>query len=359
MRIRNGKRGILAFFGVLLALVIGAAVAGGLWYSEAQKPVDSNDNSEVRVEIKSGMNSSQIAKALKEKRLIRDEKAFLIYLRLNGGAGDFKTGVFVLKRSQDMGSIIEHLASGKVDERSITFYPGGMLEDKSNTEPSKKTDVVTVLRGVGYSQSEIEKAMTANYQSPVLANRPDGAGIEGYIWGETYFMPTDATPEQVIKRAIDEFSTVIKKHDLEAKFKKQGLSLFEGITLASIVQKEVSCHGKQLCEDQKIVAQIFLKRLREDMPLGADATFMYAAKKDGVQASVDLDSPYNTRIHKGLTPGPISSPGLGALLAVAEPADTEYLYFVSGDDFTNHFAYTNEEHLENTRKYCHENCKLP
>ncbi len=110
--------------------------------------------------------------------------------------------------------------------------------------------------------------------------------------------------------------------------------------------------------DQKQVAQIFYKRLGEDIPLGADATFVYAAKKLGVTPSVDLDSPYNTRVHAGLPPGPISTPGLSALQAVAQPAPGDYLYFVSGDDGQTYFARTQEEHEANAAQYCKVNCAL-
>jgi UPF0755 protein len=106
------------------------------------------------------------------------------------------------------------------------------------------------------------------------------------------------------------------------------------------------------------VAQIFFKRLREGMPLGADATFVYAANKAGVAPTVDLDSPYNTRIHAGLPPGPISAPGLAALQGVAQPAEGDYLYFVSGDDGKNYYSRTAEEHEANTREHCKINCSL-
>ena len=94
------------------------------------------------------------------------------------------------------------------------------------------------------------------------------------------------------------------------------------------------------------------------MPLGADATFVYAAKQAGKQPTVDFDSLYNTRTHKGLPPGPISAPGVHALRAVAAPAQGDYLYFVSGDDGKNHFTRTLAEHEAATRQYCIKNCAL-
>ena len=95
------------------------------------------------------------------------------------------------------------------------------------------------------------------------------------------------------------------------------------------------------------------------MSLGADSTAYYGADIIGVERSVKVDTAYNTRIYKGLPIGPIASPGLGALKAAASPTNGNYLFFVSGDDGINYFSYTNEEHEENTAKYCHLKCASP
>ena len=154
-------------------------------------------------------------------------------------------------------------------------------------------------------------------------------------------------------RTFDELQKQVDAHNLVAAYQQKGLSLYQGITLASIVQREVADMA-----DSKQVAQVFLKRLSDDFPLGADATFVYAAKKVGATPSVDFDSPYNTRIHTGLPPGPISSPGATALQAVGAPAPGDYMYFVSGDDGRTHFSRTLAEHEALTAEYCKKNCSL-
>ncbi len=102
---------------------------------------------------------------------------------------------------------------------------------------------------------------------------------------------------------------------------------------------------------------MFYNRLKHNLPLGSDVTFIYAARQLGVTPSPDLNSPYNTRIHKGLPPGPISNMTISALEAVAHPAPGNYLFFVAGDDGTIHFARTAQEHEQNIQKYCHNLCK--
>lgn len=92
------------------------------------------------------------------------------------------------------------------------------------------------------------------------------------------------------------------------------------------------------------------------MPLGSDVTYHYAADKLGVEPSPSLESPYNTRIHKGLPPGPIATPGLSALMAVADPASGDYLYFLSGDDDKTYYAKTEQEHQANIENHCKIKC---
>ena len=145
---------------------------------------------------------------------------------------------------------------------------------------------------------------------------------------------------------------LIEQKDFENRLRAQGLSLRDGIILASIVQKEVSDVAVQ-----PAVAQVFLKRLRENISLGSDVTFLYIAKKEGREPSIYDPSPYNTRQHKGLPPGPIANFNLAALEAVASPAAGDYLYFVAGDDGATHFARTEAEHKANIAAYCKKLCK--
>jgi len=283
-----------------------------------------------------------IAQQLEDAGVVRSELAFRIHARLSGTQHNLKAGSYNLQPSISTPAIIEHLVSGKQDTFKIMFRPGETL-----------TDTRTTLIKAGFTEADVTAALQKAYDRPLFAGKPAGADLEGYIFGNTYEFTFDATVETVLDRVFDEFEAYIEDHDLVEAYKKRNLTLYEGITLASIIQKEVA--GP---DDSKQVAQVFYKRLADGMPLGADATFVYAAKKAGQRPTVNFESPYNTRVHKGLPPGPISSPGSHALLAVAEPATGDYLYFVSGDDGKNYFSKTLDEHETNTRKYCIKNCSL-
>lgn len=341
---RKGRRRawvsiVLGSIGVLLGVI---SILLGM-YNQALLPVDTKDTTERTVEIVSGSTPSDIGKQLKGEDVIRSEIAFGIYTRVQGVQNTLQAGTYQFKKSQSTQEIVAALAKGPtVDEFEVTFLPGATLQDHRKA-----------LVTAGFSETEVDAAFAARYDHPLFAGRPASADLEGYIYGETHRFTHGTTVEQVLQRYFDDYYTIITENHLVERYKAQGLSLYQGITLASIVQKEVSGEG-----DSRQVAQVFYKRLAENIPLGADATFVYAAKKNGDTPSVDYPSPYNTRVHGGLPPGPISSPGKEALLAVADPAEGDYLFFVSGDDGKNYFSRTEAEHIENTRKYCIKNCAL-
>jgi UPF0755 protein len=215
-----------------------------------------------------------------------------------------------------------------------------------------------VLVDAGFATSEIDAAFSKTYDSPLFNSKPAGSDLEGYIYGQTYRFNGGDTAEAVLQRTFDEFAKVIQANNLEAGFRQQGLTLYQGITLASIVQREVGTpHGSdEPSSDQKQVAQVFYSRLATSMMLGSDVTYQYAADKLGVARDVNLDSPYNTRRYTGLPPGPIASPGLTALKAVAAPASGDYLFFLSGDDGLTYFARTEAEHQANIKDHCAVKC---
>jgi UPF0755 protein len=350
---KNIKKLILWIFGGIIALLVLLGVGAGFWYQSSLGPVNKDDKGRIRVEIVAGSSPAGIAETLKEKKVIQNVLAFDIYTRLSGTRSSLQAGTYSLSPSESVSEIVKHLTSGKTDEISLTFFPGGTLTDPSDKPLKEKTDVSSVLLRAGYSEDEIKSALSKTYSHPLFTDKPAGTTLEGYVYGETYNFSSGATVEEILERTFDEMYKQIQDNNLVEGFKAQGLNLYEGITLASIIQREVS--GQT---DQKQVAQVFYKRLHEGMALGADSTFIYGAQLLGATPSVDLASPYNTRVHTGLPPGPIASPGVTALIAVAAPASGDYLYFVSGDDGKNYFSRTLEEHEANTRQHCHVNCSL-
>jgi UPF0755 protein len=354
---------------ILSTIVVGVVVlvAGALWLNSQLVAVNKDDTSPQKIEIKEGTAFSYVASRLQERGLIRSSVAFDMYARISGKRNAIQSGTCTLNPSETAKEILTKLTSGCHDFKSITFYPGATIEKPLYKPKGSTLDqtlyVKNMLSSAGFSDSQIAAALGKTYSGPLFADKPAGTTLEGYVFGETYYVDTDATAEKVLQTAFDQMYKVIQRNDLVAGFKAQQLNLYQGITLASVVQSELDCEDKstpdrkERCyQYQRTIAQIFLKRLREGISLGSDVTFIYAANMQKVNPTVDIDSPYNTRIKPGLPPGPISSPGELALKAVANPTDTDYLFFIAGDDGLIYFAKTDAEHQKNIKDHCQIGC---
>ena len=282
--------------------------------------------------------------------------SLLIVLVLGGVTGALKYRDYVRWQREEYYK--EQESQMKAEVFTFTVAPGETIFDL-------KKDLATIKRGEGvenYTQAEIEAAFNAEYNFDFLKERPTGASLEGYLYPETYeFYATD-TVETVLAKFLGGMEKVIAENNLRERFNARGLSLHEGITLASIVQAESVANSN----DQAIVAQVFYSRIAYGWKLGSDSTITYALDvldperniyKDNA-AALTIDSCYNTRIYAGLPCGPIANSGLSALIATAEPADTAYLFFLTGDDGLMYYSYTEAEHFQNTHLHCQTLCNI-
>ncbi len=333
---RRSTRTIVQLIAGLIVILAGS----GIWYNLQLKPVGSDPSQLVAIKVESGMTPSEIGKLLADKSIIRNALAFDIYTRLSGERGSLQAGSYRLSPAESTPTIVNHLVSGRVDTFNITFLPGATLADDHK-----------VLENAGFSKADIDNAFAQTYTSPLFAGKPAGADLEGYIYGQTYRFNVGATVSDILQSTFKQFYADLVKSNLIDSITQHNLTLFQGITLASIIQKEASNPA-----DQTQVAQVFYSRLQINMPLGSDVTYQYIADKTGVARDPNLDSPYNTRRYPGLPPGPISSPGLTALQAVAHPAAGDYLYFLNGDDNIMYYAHTSAEHEANIKAHCQVKC---
>jgi UPF0755 protein len=205
----------------------------------------------------------------------------------------------------------------------------------------------------GFAADGVEAAFNRSYDSPILADKPAGATLEGYIFPDTYFLDADSDVAVLVEMALDNLYEKMRSDGSLERLRTQGRSVFETLTMASIVQKEVSDP-----EEQKMVAGVFENRLQWGMVLGSDVTFHYAYKQGYCAVnSPDCDSVYNTRVYKGLPPGPIANMEYAAIQAVLQPTESEYFFFVAGDDGRTYYAVDENGHFENVRNYCHVLCQ--
>lgn len=333
---RHLKAKWLIVAAVLLVALIGAGIGGFVyWYNDALKPVSSQQN-RIKVTVESGETAKTIAAELQEKGVIKNAWAFEYYVQQSGNLNNLQAGSYLFSSNQSVQDIVQWLVDGKVDQFNVTILPGQTLEEIKQT-----------LVADGYTAAEVDTAFAKSYDHPLLKSKPADVNLEGYIYPDTYQISSDTTVEQLLTMTFDVFYDQIESLNLEKELAAQGFTLHQGITLASIVEQEANT-----VQDRQQVAQVFESRLKSGMTLGSDVTYMYAAGLAGVEPYVTIDSPYNTRLYKGLPPGAISNFTIDALQAVAEPAAGDYLYFVAGDDGKVYFGRTEEEHQSNIDNYC-------
>lgn len=327
---------------VIVALAAAFLVGAKIWYDQNLQPAGSSHEG-VHVTIDKGSSRLKIADQLHELHLIRSVTAFNIYVRLHKDQASLKAGSYLVRPDQSTPEIVGLLAGGKEAADKFTIIPGSRLDQ-----------IRQKLIDHGYSPSDVDAALQpAQYAAhPALEAHPAGASLEGYLYPETFQVTASTTPQQIIRLSLDEMAKRLTVDRLQA-YRAEGLTPFQAITLASIIEEEVEQPA-----DKATVAQIFLKRLQEGISLGSDVTYMYAAAVTGQIASPDLDSPYNTRKYSGLPPGPISNVTDSSLEAVAHPAKTNYLFFITGDDGKVYYGATQADHDRNIKLYCQKTCGL-
>ena len=382
------KRILLSFF--ILLFLAGLFGGGYYWYSlqpvssancrfdSAKAAAESNEKESNSVceyqtiEISAGESVKQIANNLKQADLIRNPLAFELYARINNLHAKLKTGKYSFRKTMSARAIAKQLVNGVVssDVFNLTILPGtNLLGDKGKSQ----TGIIHQFRTLGYSEEEINQALTKHYDNPVLKGLyadetklsnpeiPVKLALEGYLYGETYQFYNHEKLENVITTILNQFNDVVVSNQLEEKFKARGFTLREGIILASIIQKEART------EDMPGVSMVFQNRWRQGIALGSDVTATYAADITGIDRAnatnadiLAVNSLYNTRKFPGLPPGPIAVPSKAALLAVTEPDSSKasMLYFLTGDDGLMYYSSTDAEHNQKIRDHCQKLCKV-
>jgi hypothetical protein len=378
-------------FSLFILLFLAGLFGGGYyWYSlqpvssancrfdSAKAAAESNEKEANSVceyqtiEISAGESVKQIANNLKQAGLIRNPLAFELYARINNLHAKLKTGKYSFRKTMSARAIAKQLVNGVVssDVFNLTILPGtNLLGDKGKSQ----TGIIHQFRTLGYSEEEINQALTKHYDNPVLKglyadetklSNPDipaKLALEGYLYGETYQFYNHEKLENVITTILNQINDVVVSNQLEEKFKARGFTLREGITLASIIQKEANT------EDMPGVSMVFQNRLKQGIALGSDVTATYAADITGIDRTnatnadiLAVNSLYNTRKFPGLPPGPIAVPSKAALLAVAEPDSSKasMLYFLTGDDGLMYYSSTDAEHNQKIRDHCQKLCKV-
>lgn len=352
---------IVLFFAIAAAILFaGAALGVRTIYLNNLEPRDASAQEDITFVIETGATLEVISKSLEEKGIIKASWAFSQYVRSKELGESFKAGTYRLKASMPAEEVAAALTEGRVAMDLFTILPGKRIDQ-----------VRQRFIDAGFTAAEVDAALdpTLYTDHPALVDKPEGASLEGYLYPDSYQRITQTTPQTIITQALDEMAEALNP-EIRQGIAAQGLSVYEGIIMASIVEQEIPAPPASAADDRRQAAQVFLKRYGMGMQLGSDVTAVYGGiidkislPEDTVRAiatSIAHDSPYNTRINSGLPPGPIGNVTLGGLQAVASPSTTDYLYFVAGDgEYRNQtfFSRTLDEHNAAVAKYCTELCR--
>ena len=323
----------------MVLLVVGVGVYGALLWSRVHEPYKGYDGAEQFVEIPPGAGAAEIRRRLIDAKVVRDEFTLRAALRLTGSSRGLQAGEYRFDRPMTAVEVVDTLSRGDVFSRRITFREGLTIAEMAQVYESREFGAARDFTAAAQDASLIKEL------------DPDAPDLEGYLFPETYALPRGTPATRLITMMVDRFKTTYTE-ELREKAREQGLTTRQVVTLASLVEKET---GKG--EERPLVAAVYRNRMRIGMGMQADPTVVYALQKagryDGNIRREDLafDSPYNTYKYPGLPPGPIAAPGQASLEAALNPADVDYLYFVSRNDGSHVFARTLEEHNANVREY--------
>ena len=326
--------------GIIVIAIAGMFLVRHIYYVQLE-PVSDSQKTQIFA-VKQGTTVKQIADNLQTAHLIRSAWALELYVHSKELGSKLQAGTYAFSPSQGTVPIVNTMTKGKVATNLITILPGRRIDQV-------RADMINS----GFAPAAVDAALMPSQYSdlPVMVFKPaDVNTLEGLLWPDSFEKDANTSPSTIIHESLVEMGQHLTP-ELQAQFAAEGLTPYQGLIMASIVTQEVNKPA-----DQAQAAQVFLSRLKTGMMLGSDVTANYGAIAAGESPSLTYDSPYNTLIHTGLPPSPISTVASSALSAVAQPASTNWLYFVTGDDGTTYFSTNLQDHQALTQKYCNKLC---
>jgi UPF0755 protein len=305
----------------------------------------ANGSDVVSFEISEGDSVSSITNRLQDAGLISDSHIFQVYLIWTGLDTSVQAGSYKLSKNMSAIQIARELQDATPDEITFNVLAGWRMEEIAASLPTSGLDITPQE----FLKSVMDLVVSLDYL-------PSGSSGEGFLFPGSYQLPRDANANDLVTLMIQNSSLYISP-ELIQQFQVQGFTVYQAVTLASIVEREAI-----VSDEKPLIASVFINRLNLGMKLESDPTVQYALGYDEVgktwwknpltTSDLAVDSPYNTYLYPGIPPGPISNPDLSSLQAVAYPVQSNYLYFrakCDGSDLHS-FAETYEQHLANACK---------
>lgn len=341
------KRGRTMVALAVIAAFIGAIVLGVyLWLRSIGVYGSSDPGREVAVTIPEGASAEEVGRILVDAGVISSTLGWRIYLSRHGGSENIQAGDYMIRTglipADALAELLEEGPAGP-DVWRVTFREGLWL-----TEMAEHLEEVTDLSGDRFLRLTSE----ARLGSSLLPE--GGETLEGLLFPSTYEFLKTVTEREVVEELVEQMEKEVEALDLSSA-RRANLTEYDIVVIASMIEAET-----RVDSERPMVARVIYNRLRQGIPLGIDATFLYALgeRKDTLTASeLAIDSPYNLRKNPGLPPTPIGAPGGASLEAAADPAQGDWLYYVLADCEGNHaFSSTNAEFIRDKRVYQSLDC---
>lgn len=329
---------ILLAVGLLILLT---ASASAVWvYRDLHTPIKHGRQGQY-VEIPRGSSPSSVINKLADEGIIKHRLPLTLYLKFTANGSQLKAGEYDFPSPISPLGVFARLREGEQRLTKLTIVEGWT-----------RWDIANAMYKIPELQLDGPAAALPLMDNVSLISDldPKATNLEGYLFPDTYDFPPDTKPEEVIAIMVKRFRKEWKPGSSE-RAQSMNLSPREVVTIASLVETEA-----KLSEDRPLIASVIYNRLHKDIALAVDSTVIYASKLEGkwrndgkvYRSDIERRSPYNTRLHSGLPPGPISSPGRSSLEAALSPAQTDYLYYVrepSRNDGKHNF-YNNSNDFE-------------
>jgi len=332
---------LFRIFNVLLVLIL-LCILGGVLLSYLQIFSSGPEGRKVIISIEDGSTTSDIAELLARKGLVKSSTVFRLVARYTNSGDKLQAGDYTLNTGMSMLEIIGALQKSKGEARFFTIPEGYTL---------RQIAVVVEEKGIS-TKEEFLKLTEKGVPEEIdfkYSHLLEGRKLEGFLFPDTYAFSEDTTSLDVVKVMLKRFQEVVPE-DFAEKAASHGLSPYKVIILASMIEREA-----KVKEERPLISAVYYNRMKKDMLLQCDATIQYLFEKPKELLTYDdleIDSPYNTYLHRGLPPTPIASPGLSSIKAALEPASVNYLYYVvKGTDGAHKFSETYEEHQQAVEEY--------
>jgi UPF0755 protein len=313
-----------------------------LWYDGLlTDPLDPG-GTEQSFTIEMGEPVDSVANHLESVGLIRDAESFRTYLVYSGLDTSIQAGEYQISTAMSPIDIAHELQDATPQEVTFVVLPGWRMEE-----------IAASLSTSGLSATKAEFLSAAQNPPQEFEFLRGAETAEGFLYPDAYILPRETTADELVNELVRNFALRLSLN-IRNGFQEQGLTVYQAVTLASMVEREAVQE-----EEQPLIASVYLNRFRIGMKLDADPTVQYAIGYNILQGTwwtnplnlldLQINSPYNTYRYEGLPPAPIANPELSALRAVAFPAETTYYFFRAKCDKSglHEFADTFEEHLEN------------